>query len=63
MADMNWTVSFCELFNEQYGSADLAEISLSSSAAVYLHPLQLPLFKNTLWFFFEGKRKAFSAAV
>lgn len=48
MADMNWTVSFCELFNERYGSADLAEISLSSSAAVYLHPLQLPLFKNTL---------------
>lgn len=47
MTDMNWTLSFSELFNEQYGSADLAQSSLTSPAAVYSHPPQLPLFKNT----------------
>jgi len=34
MADMSWTVLFYELFNEQYGSADLAESSLITLAAV-----------------------------
>lgn len=40
------TVSFCELFNKQCGSTGLAGSSLTKPAAVYFHPLQLPVIKN-----------------
>lgn len=52
MADMNWMVLLCKLFNESHGSADLAESSLTPVQLLCAVPPPPPAPLEKYCFFF-----------